>query len=175
MADPLVIAQALRVLGECARSEGADERAAVCYAESLAVLREIGSARGEAVVLCDIGELALNGGDRRHARECLTHALTLGRESSDHRRVVTCIEAIACAAAPSEPGIAAQLLGAAAAWRRRFAVTREAPDREAYEATVRAVRAITGESVYAAQSERGAHMSLERAADLALALQTDSS
>jgi tetratricopeptide (TPR) repeat protein len=136
--------------------------------EHVSILRQIGSPANVARALCSLGDIARALGDAQAARACYEESLTTARRSRDDGPAWW-LEGRAMQCAESNPERAAQILGGAAALRRRLGQSLpqvEARERDRCEAAVRlALGSEQFEKWYAIGASRPCHelygMSLE--------------
>ncbi len=115
----------------------AAEMATIAHAQFV----QMGERRAEAVILAELGTLALLRGDLEEAETRLTEAAARHLTMRSDLGLASCLEALAqCAVARNLPAQAALLGGATAAWRDRTSTVRIAADRAAFETTMAIAR-----------------------------------
>jgi predicted ATPase/transcriptional regulator with XRE-family HTH domain len=96
---PLIAARAkaLHGAGMLAHSQEDDVRAEVLYAASLTLAQAIGDRRLVAILLNDLGEMALHRGDTQHALTLHREALALARALGDQRAIAQLLSGLGIA------------------------------------------------------------------------------
>ncbi|MBK8988902.1 MAG: tetratricopeptide repeat protein [Chloroflexi bacterium] len=138
---------------------------------SLELARQIGARWGVADALGNLGLAALRQQNPDQAGELLRQSLQLFYEQGDRANTVLVLERLAAvAAAQTRPEPAAQLLGAANAWR--IALENPLPPNEKadYQQLMTAIRRQLGERPFALAFATGQAMSLEQALSTAAGL-----
>ncbi|HEX2035042.1 MAG TPA: AAA family ATPase [Chloroflexota bacterium] len=119
---------------------------------------------GDAILVRDLGHLALRQGDYARAAAVLAATLRLLRRLGGHHRVAGCLAGLAeVARAYGEPVQAARLLGAAEALLTAATRPLSPADEVAYEHTTREVRSQLDEPTFALAWAEGEEMSFEEA------------
>ncbi len=117
LGDTPGIAHSLGSLGQLAAEAGDHAAARALHEEAVALVRELGG-RGLPHLLNGLGEADLARGDLERARAHHREALALLQGTGDRKGLVEALEGLAAvAAADGQPGLAARLWAAAAAWR----------------------------------------------------------
>jgi non-specific serine/threonine protein kinase len=157
------IAWVLNHLGDVARCQSDEGRAASLYEESLTLFRQHEERQGIAAVLHNMGHVALSRGNARHARALFLESLSLFRELDFAWCIADCLTGLAGAVGQEgHPERAALLYGAAEAahqaidasgalvepanqlaWEREIAAARGEVDAETWEQAWSAGRAMT--------------------------------
>jgi hypothetical protein len=136
--------------------------------ESLRMFRELGDQFGIALLLTDMGGVALARDDAGHAERLYAEALALSWKIGDKRRAAFCLEGLATAAGPRQAGRAARLFGAAAALRDAIGSPLPPSERADYERGLATARAADPQT-FAAEWDAGRAMEAEQAVEYGLA------
>jgi non-specific serine/threonine protein kinase len=145
-------------------------RASARYEEGLAVAREYGHVHDVGYALRGLGHLARVQGDYGRATGLLKESLGILAQLKDRRCTPLCVEGLACVA--SELGQverAARLFGAAEALREAIGVTLLPAERADHDRAAASARAVAAEATFAAAWAEGRTMTLEQAAEYAVA------
>jgi non-specific serine/threonine protein kinase len=140
----------------------------------LATMPAQGDPFGEAVALGSLGLIATAQGDYRMAQAHFAQALALNRALDQRRGIAVCLAGLAGVRVGRARGDSAilgrtaQLLGAAAAVLQEAGAVLDPQDRVFYEQNQAAVRAILGETRFAAEWAAGQGLTLDAAIVLAL-------
>jgi tetratricopeptide (TPR) repeat protein len=116
--DPVVHRGVLHMLAWAAYTAGDIDEARRRFEESLALRRQQGSRIGVASELSNLGDLAMEAGDRIAASQYLREAYAIGLELGSQYILVNTLPSLAVLAAGDEPARAARLFGAADALAR---------------------------------------------------------
>lgn len=173
------VAFALAGLGEVAVRQGQYERSAHLLEESLLLRRERGDKWGIGTSLGTLGWVALRQGDFKRMRALLGESLAVRMDIGDRSGIAWCLEKLAEAimleveATPSARRAvwleqAASILGVAAALRAPVRSMIDPADQPEYERMLMALRAVLGETVFAACWKEGSMMTMQQAVDYAL-------
>jgi len=168
--DEWGIAGTLNMFGEVARAEGDYEAAGSFYERSLAAARKCGSPSSIAVALGNLSVVALHHGDREQAKQLRLEALTLMRKLGDVRNIIAALGVLAgVAIAEGKPERAGRLLGAADSLRNAIGVLTTPADRAEHERNLISARKALDPATFASFWAAGKLMTLDEAADYALA------
>ncbi len=164
------VAQALNIIGELMRTNGDDERAQAAYEECLTIVRVTGEMRREAMILSNLGFIAMHRTDFQRAEslsvEAFIKSLKLGY---DRHLVIAHIVGLAGAiGARGEPKLAAKLLGAAEALLEPMGVRLAPGDLPEYEHNLRLIRSQFDATTFEACWEEGRALSFEQVVNCAL-------
>lgn len=164
------IAQALNILGELRRANGDDEGAQAAYEECLLVAGESGELRREAMMLNNLGCIAMHRHDVQRAKQLFRKALTKRfKLGHDKRGMITNIVFLAGAlAASGDPERAAQLFGAAEAALEMMGVGLEPGDQPEHDRNLAFVRSQLDASTFEGCWRKGRAMSLDQMVACAL-------
>jgi non-specific serine/threonine protein kinase len=157
-------------LADIAYAQADYVRASARYEEGLAAAREYRHAHDVGYALRGLGHLARMQGDYGRATELLKESLVVLAQLNDKRCTPLCVEGMACVA--SELGQwerAARLFGAAEALREAIGVTLLPAERVDHDRAAAAARAAAAEAAFAAAWAEGRTMTLEQAAEYAVA------
>lgn len=111
--DPLVARGVLHMLAWAAHTAGDLGEARRRFEASLALRRAQGGALGIASELANLGDLAMDAGDRDSAVRWFSEALTAARDLDSAYFLVNTLPSIAALAVADDPELAARLFGAA--------------------------------------------------------------
>jgi hypothetical protein len=137
--------------------------------ECVVLGRVRGDARNVAYALVNLSTLAVAQGDLARAQIMLDESLSLHRDLGYRTGAVEGVEDVArIAAALDQPGRAAQLLGAATAFRTASGEARPPYLRAPIDRVVAGVRAALGKEAFDAAWAEGAALSIEQAIAAAL-------
>jgi non-specific serine/threonine protein kinase len=151
---------ALGLLGRVHERRGEPARSVAFNEQALAVWRELGDRAEECSTLGELAEATAQRGDHVAAAALWEEVLPLAREVGEAWMVAWYLEGRAdLALADGRSGMAARLLGAAAAWRGAHG----APAPRGVGRTLAATRAALGEAAFAAAVAEGRGFSLEEA------------
>ncbi|HEU5100738.1 MAG TPA: tetratricopeptide repeat protein, partial [Roseiflexaceae bacterium] len=109
LGDKMGAAYTLDTLGMAYCRQAAYEQAMRVLDESLLMFRDLGDQFGIALLLTDLGGVALARDDAEHSERLYFEALALAWRIGDKRRAAFCLEGLAAAAGPRQPGRAAML------------------------------------------------------------------
>jgi predicted ATPase/DNA-binding CsgD family transcriptional regulator len=157
-------------LADIAYAQADYVRASARYEEGLAAAREYRHAHDVGYAMRGLGHLARMQGDYGRATELLKESLVVLAQLNDKRCTPLCVEGMACVA--SELGQwerAARLFGAAEALREAIGVTLLPAERVDHDRAAAAARAAAAEAALAAAWAEGRTMTLEQAAEYAVA------
>jgi DNA-binding CsgD family transcriptional regulator len=174
--DALRIGMAQCLLGYAALLQGDHERATALCEETLAFVHEHGSAAAEIVpeTLVNLGLAALNLGDHARAAASFEKALMMSQESGRRPTVINTLEGmVSLAGAMGEATRAAHLWGAAEAAREVTDIALPPGERALHEPFLAAARSRLGEAEWEKALARGRVMSLDEAAEYALAKEVE--
>ncbi len=172
LGDTWAVAAILNNLGVLVQDVGDDGRATALQEQSLRLRRELGDTAGIASTLGNMGLLALDRGDYGKALALHGDSLRLKRDLGDRRGMAQTMEEMAqVARAVGQSERAARLLGAAAALRRDAGAPPSALQRVSVDATADSIRAVVGDTGFAAAFAAGGALRPEDAVDVALHLQ----
>lgn len=164
------LARVLCCLADIAYAQADYVPTSALYEEALAVAREYGQMHDVGYALRGLGHLARLQGDYERATELLRESLVVVAALNDKRCTPLSVEGLACVA--SELGQwerAARLFGAAEALREAIGVTLLPAERVDHDRAAATARALAAEVAFAAAWAEGRTMTLEQAADYALA------
>jgi non-specific serine/threonine protein kinase len=175
-----LIAQALAGRGELAVRQGRYPQATALLEESLDLRRALGEQWGIAISLGSLGWVALRQHDFKAMRERLSESMSIRMHTGDAGGGAWCLERLAEAAllqGQAAPAArrrayfqrATRIFGAAATLRARLNAVMDGVDQPEFERHLAQLRAALGEEVFAGAWAEGGALSLERAADDALA------
>jgi len=154
--------------GYMALAEGDCARATVMLEEALRASQELGDEDAVGRALHNLGLVALVQEERGKAAGLLTQSLRLTRHNK--RNVVSCIVGVAALAADlGEREQASTLVGSVEAWLTTTGGSLERFERILHERTSAAVRNLLDEKTFSAAWEAGRAMTVEQAADYAIA------
>jgi predicted ATPase/transcriptional regulator with XRE-family HTH domain len=154
----------LRQLMVVALTRGDDARARAIGEEALALAREIEDPHAMLSILTDLLRLARRQSNLREMEARGREGLSVLRRVGANQYAEAMLEMMAWAASErGEPERATVVLGAASALRRSSGVSRDVLDRTAYDETLAAARAATGEERFAAAWARGQSLALSAA------------
>jgi predicted ATPase/DNA-binding SARP family transcriptional activator len=160
--------QTLHALARCARALGDRDEARALCSESLAISRAIGNRWLIALLLRELGQLALER-DGAGASDLFRESLGITRDLGDQEGIAASLEGLAGAAAiGARMEDAARWFGAAAVLRQAISAPVPASECEEHERRVAAVKEALGEPAFRAAWAEGAAMPLEEAIRCAL-------
>jgi predicted ATPase/DNA-binding CsgD family transcriptional regulator len=180
LGDQGLFAQALAGRGELAVRQGLYPQAATLLEESLDLRRALGEQWGIAISLGSLGWVALRQHDFKRMRERLSESLSIRVETGDAGGSAWCLEKLAEAALLQGQAVpaarrvayfqrAARVFGAAATLRARLNAMMDSVDQPEFERRLAELRAALGQEGFAGAWAKGGAMTLEQAADDALA------
>jgi predicted ATPase/DNA-binding SARP family transcriptional activator/DNA-binding CsgD family transcriptional regulator len=170
--DTYRVGASLQCLGYAALLQGNYEQATALCEETLVVARELGSAGVEIMpeTLINLGLAARARGEHKRAIAFLEEALTIAQEAGRKASVINALEGIAGSAGALEDNArAARLWGAAETAREVIGVVLPRGERALHEPHLAAARPRLGERKWEEALAEGQAMSLEEAAEYALA------
>jgi len=168
--DMRILALALNNLGDHALTAGDYERAEPLFVESLDLLRERGDTANVARSLFNLGAVALRRGRADEAERFLHEGLVAGRSAGDKEDICWCLLGYAALSEMrGKAENAATLLGAAAALLEQMGAAFKPFERMIHDDTAAAARLSLGGRAFETARARGAQMSLDEAAELAVA------
>jgi non-specific serine/threonine protein kinase len=159
----------LTCAGDLERGHEHYDRAAAVLEEALQLCDEMGSVRSKIAPLHNLGYAMLHRGDGERAAALFREGLNLAREVRITRNIICCIGAVAGAHASDAPAWAARLFGAMEALRAAARLHLMSVDQADVNRNIAAVRARLGHDAFEAAWTAGQAMTLEEAADAALA------
>jgi tetratricopeptide (TPR) repeat protein len=169
LGDRRGIALGLAGLGRIAAVQGDWATARTSHEESLAIVRELGDMRNIARLLMHLGWVAVEQQDPAGAQERLAESLAIADELGDSLSLIDGLELSASLAlALGRMDRAAQLRGAAEAYREVIGVPPRPTERASDDVDIAAIRAALGEPGFAAVWAEGRAMTLEQAVTYAL-------
>jgi DNA-binding CsgD family transcriptional regulator/tetratricopeptide (TPR) repeat protein len=174
--DTLRVGNTLAVLAHLALMQRDYERAKVRCEEALGVARELGVTSAQFVPSASInlGIAALGLGEQERAREAFERALLTSRDTGAKPEVIGSLEGMASlAGAAGRADRAACLWGAAEAARETTGIALSPGERAFHEPHLAQATSNFGEAAWAAALAEGRAMSLEEAAEYALAKEVD--
>lgn len=121
--DAVVERGVVHMLGWAAYTAGRLDEARERFEESLALRRAQGGKLGIASELGNLGELAMDAGDRDAARRLLSEALEIALDLGSQYLIVNTLPALAALTISDDPSGAARLFGAAEAAARTSGLT----------------------------------------------------
>ena len=137
--------------------------------QCLLLSHEVGNKVGIANSLNNLSNVSRERGDYTAAQEQNKQSLALHQEMGNQRGTIEVLESFAALAlAQAQPERAAQMWGAAEAFREAIGSPLPPSERARYDRQVAQARAAAGEEVFAAAWEQGRAMSLEQAIQYAL-------
>jgi non-specific serine/threonine protein kinase len=166
------MAQALNIIGELNRTNGDDESAKSAYEEALSLVRETGEARREAMLLANLGFIAMHRADIQDA-ETLFRAAFMQSSKLDYDRYLIVSHIICLAGAVGARGElewAARLYGAAEALFEPIGAELPPGDRQEYERSLSHIRRGLDAAAFEACWQEGRAMSFEQVVQTVLAL-----
>jgi len=158
----------LNNLGEHARRRGDYAEARRLYAESLIIQRELGNTHIVAIALGNLGRVSYLQNDFAAAREFYTESLEINRSLGDLNSIALLLDGFAGLTADAQPELAAELLGAANALRRKIGSAFDQADADFYERIYQMVKANLEKEDLAKHLSVGGALKLEQAVLLAL-------
>jgi non-specific serine/threonine protein kinase len=161
--EPRHVAIALGNLAGLCADEGRHEEARALCEESVEIWRRIGERRGLVEALCYLGRSVDALGDSEQARAYLEESFLLCNELLDRRGLACALEEFARLYAASEPERAAQLFGAAAAFRDAIGAPQLPRERSSHAGWLDDVRRRLGPAVFQAALAQGRTMSAQQA------------
>jgi ATP/maltotriose-dependent transcriptional regulator MalT len=161
---------ALVFRGEVALTLTDYPKALATLLESLTLFQSLNHRQGIGVCLRFLATAARAQGEYAQAAVQISHFLALWRETGTRSELLCCLQALASLLTEQEGGEyrAARLLGATEALRERFGTPLDFDARQEYERDVSLVRAVLGETAYAAVRSEGQAMTLEQVIAYAL-------
>ena len=173
MGDKFGVAFKLVNLGNIVLSQGDYGRGAKLLEEGLILARELKNKLGTASSLRSLGQVAQYQGDYERAGALHKESLALYREIGSKTGSAKGLERFAeVALAQGQPEQAARLLGAAEALRQASNNPSEPFERSDVDRSVAAVRAELGEESFKTAWEKGRAMSMEKAINYAMKVET---
>jgi hypothetical protein len=171
--DLWFVAQGLNSLGDFARNEGDDVRAAELYAETLGICREQGLRGMLPSVLQNLAFVALRQGKPREAQQSFCECLGLFQANRDQRGVAECLGGLASAhAAFGQIETAARLIGATEATLSATGAIMWPANRGQYERMRSEVMARLGNEAFESLCAEGRSLTSDQAIALARSLPT---
>jgi non-specific serine/threonine protein kinase len=138
--------------------------------EALALSREAGDPRSTAHALCGLAQTALAEHDAAAARAYLAEAITIARATADHHLLAFPLPSVArIAAAEGHPTAAARLAGAAEGARAAVGAVLYPHEQRTFTRLLEDLHGTLGDGPLAAARAAGQELSLDHAADEALA------
>ena len=163
--------RALTARGQAASALGDDARARADLDGAVSLARRSADKTGEALALAGLAHLTQGEGDVTGATTRYGQALALQVEVGDPAAIASCLDSLGTLAGLHDDlSVAACLMGAGDALRRRHGCARSDPQQQVHTATIEAVRQALGESPFAAEWHRGEAMSIGAAVVCAEAL-----
>jgi predicted ATPase len=167
--DKAGIGWILSELGVLAQLQNEYAQANEYLLQALALERELGSELGMAVVLGELGNLAFMQENVEQSRACYVESVTICHRHGNKVCLIWGLEGLAGVAALSgQATAAAQLLGAAEAYRQASGLARSMDERLVYERTVAVARAALGEARFDSAVSVGRTTALDDAITQAL-------
>ncbi len=162
--------QALNLIGELRRAQGDDEGAQAAYEECLLLASETGEIRREAMILCNLGFLAMHRDAINEAKQLFRKGLMKSKQlGHDKRLIVTAVLLLAGAiAASGELERAARLFGASDALFKPTGVGLSPSDQPEHERVLAGVRGRLNAATFQRCWNEGRALSLEQAVAYAL-------
>jgi non-specific serine/threonine protein kinase len=170
--DPNLVGQAVSNLGYVALLQGDHERAAALSEEALTLAYELGSAGVEFApeAMVNLGLATLNQGDHKRAAASFKEALAVSKKAGKKPTVINALMGMASLAGSlGEANRAARLWGAAQAAREATGIALPPGERALHEPYLASARSRLGEAAWEEALGDGRAMSLEEAAEYALA------
>lgn len=150
-------------LGRVALCQSDFTTARTFFERSLEIRRAFGDRRGIVETLCSLGEIALAERSADRAEALFAQGYRLSREIGWRRGLATAIEGRAAVAAlRGNPREAAQLIGAADAYRQTYSLFIHPADRIAYEALLERIRGQLGTPAFEEAAALGRSTSIMR-------------
>lgn len=170
LGDKPGMAQALNIIGELARTNGDDARAKVAYEECLLVVHETGEVRREAMMLNNLGCIAMHQADVEGAERLFKQALVKRLEvGHDKHGVITNLIFLAGAlGAKGDLARSARLFGAADALLEPMGVGLEPGDQPEYERNLAFVRSQLDDEKFQNYWNEGREFSFDHTVSYAL-------
>ena len=169
--DQAGLAWAYNQLGELSRLVGDLDRARAAYESSLAICRETGNKRREAIALLNLGYVAQGQEEFDQAEHCSLAGLALLHELKlEYHSAIALSMLAGPLASLGRAEQAARVLGASAGIFERMAVTLQPADRVEIDEYIAQTRQILGPEAFDAAWHSGRSMSTEQAVAYALAL-----
>ena len=166
--DQAGLAWGYNQLGELNRLMGDLERARAAYESSLAICRDTGNKRREAIALINLSYVAQGQDDYRQAeRFCLAGLALLHELKLEYHSAIALSMLAGPLASQGRAGQAAMYLGASEAIFDRMAITLQPADRVEIDAYIVQVRQMLDEEAFDAAWQKGRAMSVEQALALA--------
>ncbi len=167
--DKSLIGLQLNNLAEMARYRADYTRARMLYEESLVASREAGDKQRLGETLYNYATMMLKQGEHDKARMLYEEALDASSELGERRVMALCLGGLGGAwVVEGHPANAAQLLGAAEAFRNTTGHRLQPEDRQDYEENLEACRAALSGDEFSASFSAGQKLTLEEAVDYAL-------
>ena len=159
------IAQALNIIGELARTNGDDHRAALSYTECLTLVRETGEKRRESMSLGNLGFIARHQGDIDRAEWLFKEALlkALEHEYDNHTTVTALIPLAGVMAERGAVEQAIRLFGAVEALLEPMGVGLQVGDQSEYDRDLTYMRAKYDEPTFQMLWNEGRALTLNQA------------
>ncbi|MGH2530741.1 MAG: tetratricopeptide repeat protein [Thermomicrobiales bacterium] len=155
-------------LGVTARTLGNQVQARSLLDEALAVFRDVGDRMGVAYTLHGLADVARANQAYGEAIAYDSQALGHWRETGRKLGTIECLEGIACAAAALDYLVpAAQLFGAASAWRSLLGAPSQPTSQAADDQTIRMIQTALGTAQFDAAWRAGTVLSIDQAAEIA--------
>jgi predicted ATPase/DNA-binding SARP family transcriptional activator len=168
--DKSLMRHALLHLGEVARSAGENDQAKMYYEASLALARELSAKLHIGFALVGLGYVALHQGNPYIACQYLKECLALYQEENLEWGIAFAVEGLAgLAAIQGKPASAARLLGAVDSHHALDGWASTPADRIEHERILTTVRSRLDPKTFDAAWTAGQKMTLEQAAQYALA------
>jgi predicted ATPase/DNA-binding SARP family transcriptional activator len=168
--SPEVEAIARENLGLLALDQGDLRHAVELLEESARLATSAGDDRGRSSSIRALAAALLESGETDAARERLVESLELARRLGELNGIAYCLDTFAgLAVAEGDPARAARLFGAADGLRASIGALRPPDQQPLYERWVASTLAQLDTATYASCYESGRALSLDEAADLALA------
>lgn len=169
--DQAGLAWAYNQLGELNRLVGDLERARAAYESSLAICRETGNKRREAIALLNLGYVAQGQEDFGQAESCCLAGLALLHELKlEYHSAIALSMLAGPLASLGRSEQAARLLGASAGIFERMAITLQPADRVEIDEYTAQTRQMLGPEAFDTAWHSGRSMSTEQAVVYALVL-----
>jgi predicted ATPase/DNA-binding SARP family transcriptional activator/DNA-binding CsgD family transcriptional regulator len=170
--DAFRIGMSLTGVGYLALLQGDHERATALCQETLSLAHNLGSAGVELIPenLVNLGLAALTRGDHERATASFEEALAMSQDLGRKETIVNTLEGMASlAGARGEATRAARLWGAAEVSREAIGIVLAPGERALHEPYLATTRSRLGEAAWEEALTEGRAMSLEEAAEYALA------
>jgi DNA-binding CsgD family transcriptional regulator/tetratricopeptide (TPR) repeat protein len=168
--QPAARVKALEGMGWLTQFQGDSERAQATYEQMLGLSRGLGDKGNVATALNSLGTVAAYRGEHVRAMGSFEEALLRGQKLGAKPHIIETLEGMASLAGTlGEVTRAARLWGAAEAARAGTGIALSPGEREIHEAYLASTRARLGEAAWEEALGEGWAMSLEEAAEYALA------